>query len=110
MSVRPHGIGALAVERLEGAGEQKHRNARSRGIVLDMLADLVAVGLRHDDVEQRDVGTDFLDLLQGLRAVAHREDLIVAFREGQLHDFLDGDAVVGEENFLRHAAPGSSTA
>src|SRR5207249_8218850 len=53
------------------------------------------------------VRADFVDLPQRQRTVAYREDLVVAFGEGQLHNFLDGDAVVRKENLCRHGGPGS---
>ena len=74
----------------------------SDGVLLDELADLVAVLLRHDDVAENDVRTDLLDLLDGESAVADGHHVEVLVGEGQLDDLLDRDAVVGKQNLLAH--------
>ena len=58
---------ALLVEGLEGAGQQQHRDVRERRVLLDEVADLVAVLLRHDDVAEHDVGRHLLDPLEARR-------------------------------------------
>ena len=55
---------ALLVEGLEGAGQQQHGHVREGRVLLDVVADLVAVLLRHDDVAQHDVRTDLGELLE----------------------------------------------
>ena len=72
------------------------------GFVLMLLADLVAVLLRHDDVAQHDVRADLGQLLEGEPAVAHGDDVEVLVREGELDDLLDRDAVVREQDLLAH--------
>jgi hypothetical protein len=73
-----------------------------RGRLLDEVADLVSILLRHDDVAQDEVRPHVLDLLHRQAPVPHRHDLEVLVRERQLDDFLDGDAVVRQQDLLTH--------
>ena len=93
---------ALLVEGLEGSGEQENRDVRPRRVRLDLLADLVAVLLRHDDVAENDVGPDLGEPLEREAPVAHGDHVEVLVREGQLDDLLDRDAVVREQDLLGH--------
>ena len=105
--------GPVLVERLEGAGEEQDRDVGQRRRLLDEVADLVAVLLRHDDVAEDEVRTHVLDLLDRQAPVPHRHDLEVLVRERQLDDFLDGDAVVRKQDLLAHrlkASKGSGRA
>ena len=90
------------VDRLEGASQQQHRNVRELRIAFDERRDFVAVALGHPDVRQHDVGPLGLHALDRLPAVADRQHLNVFVRERQLDHPLNGDAVVGEQQFGRH--------
>ena len=70
---------------------------------LYVLADFIAVLLRHDDVREDDVGPHFTELGYGLGAVVHGRHFVVTVRERQLDDFLNRDAVIREEDLLRHS-------
>jgi hypothetical protein len=94
---------ALLVERLERAGEQQHGDVAEGRVLLDEVAHLVAVLLRHDDVAEDHVGADFLGLLDGEPPVADGCHLEVLVGEGQLDDLLDRDAVVRQQDLLAHA-------
>jgi hypothetical protein len=69
---------------------------------LDLLADLIPVLLRHDDVAKDDVGPHVRQLLESEAPVANGDDVEVLIREGQLDHLLDRDAVVGEQDLLGH--------
>ena len=74
-----------------------------RGIALDERGDLVAVTFRHPDVGKDDVGTVALDVLDGVLAISDGDDLHVFVRERQLDDALDRDAVIRQQELVRHA-------
>ncbi len=69
---------------------------------LDELGHLVAVTLGHADVGEHDIGTIRADPLDRLLAVANRDHLDILTSKRQLDDALDRDAVVGEQEFMRH--------
>jgi hypothetical protein len=95
-------LGAVGVEGLERAGEQHDRDVAVVGIRLDVLADLVAVLLRHDDVGEDDVGAHLGEFGDCLRAVVDRGDLVVAVGKRELDDLLYGDTVVRKKDLFRH--------
>ena len=72
------------------------------GISLDGLADLVAVLLRHHDVGEDEIGPRLAHLLERPGAVADAGQLVVAVGERQFDDFLDRQAVVGQQNLFWH--------
>ena len=74
----------------------------SRGELLDVRGDFVAVAARHPDVGQHDVGRIGVEARDRLVAVADGDDLDVLVGERQLDDALDRDAVVGEQKRMRH--------
>jgi hypothetical protein len=88
--------GPVLVERLEGAGEEEHRDVLQRRVGLQRLAQLVAVLPRHDDVGEDDVGLDGAGLRERVLAVVHRRDLVVLGGERDAHDLLDRDGVIRE--------------
>src|SRR5260221_1970992 len=90
------------VDRLERAGQQHDGNVRQRGIALDEGRHFVAVALRHPDVREHDVGTIALDAIDRLLTVSHGDDLDVFVRERQLDDALDRDAVIRQQELVRH--------
>ncbi len=101
---QPTSAGPILVQRLEGAGQQDHRNVRQPRIALDEGRDLVAVPLGHADIGEHDVRTIGAHPLDGLTAVADRDDVDVLVRERELDDPLDGDAVIGEQQLVGHGS------
>ena len=101
-AVAPDFGGAHLIDRLEGTGQEHHRNVRQPRRLLDVLRHLVAVAARHPDIRKHDVGRRRLESLDRQVAVADGDDLDVLVREGQLDDALNGDAVVGQEQRVRH--------
>ncbi len=106
VTVRAGPARALLIESLEGTGEQQHGDVPELRIVLERLADLVAVLARHDDVSEDQVRPQLPGARHRIVPVAdgHQHDVFVG--EAEPDDLLDGDAVVGEEQGLRHGSPG----
>jgi hypothetical protein len=94
--------GAGLVERLEGAGQQQHRDVLEGRIVLDRLADLVPVPLRHDHVGQDDIGLLLAGSGERVLSIVDGDDLIVLAFEGHAHDLLDRDGIIREKKGLGH--------
>ena len=97
-------VGAIRIERLEGSGEKDDRDVAVLRMRFDVLADLIAVLLRHDDVGEDDVGSHLSELLQGFGPVVDRCDLVIPVGKRQLDDLLDGDTVVSEKYLFRHGS------
>ena len=97
--------GALLVERLEGAGQEQHRNVSRGRVGLDRLADLVAVLARHHDVGEDHVRPRLARARDRVVAVVHGEEHDVLVREADADDLLDRHAVVGKEQGLGHGSP-----
>ena len=95
-------FGPLTVERLERPGEQDDRDARGRRVLLDLLADLVAVLLGHHDVGENEIGRVLPRFLESEPAVRDARQQIFGVGEHQLDDFLNGQAVVGHEDLFSH--------
>ena len=76
----------------------------SRGVALDERGDFVAVPFRHPDVGEDDVGTIALHAIDRVLAVSHGDDLDVLVRERQLDDALDRDAVIRQQELVRHGS------
>ena len=96
-------VGPVPVEGLEGPRQEHHRDPGRGRIRLDGLADLVAVLLRHDDVGQDQVGhLAGLDPVEQPLTVRYTDELVFAVGEGQLHDLLNREAVIGEKYLLCH--------
>jgi hypothetical protein len=104
MTIGADGVGALAIKRLEGAGQQEDRNAGGHRVALHFLANFIAAGFGHDDIQKSDVRSHFLNFPQGQCSIAHGEDLVIALGKGQLNNLLNGDAVVSKEDFF-HEVP-----
>jgi hypothetical protein len=75
---------------------------RGRGVPLDERGHLIAIAFGHPDVGEDDVRAVALYAIDRVLPVAHRDDLHVLVRERQLDDPLDGDAVVCQQEFVRH--------
>ena len=69
---------------------------------LDELGHLVAAALGHADVGEHDIGTLRADPLDRLLAVANHDHLDILTSKSQLDYALDRDAVVGEQELMRH--------
>jgi len=92
------------VHRLERARQQDDGDVRGGGIAFDERRDVVAVALRHADVGEHDVRALALHAIDGVLPAAHRHDLHVFIRERELDHTLNGDAVVGQQERVRHAS------
>ena len=95
-------VGALPVEGLEGSGEQDHGDARGGRIALDRFADLVTVLLRHHDVGEDEVRPRGLERFDRLPSVGNAGQLVARSGKRQLDDFLDRQAVVGQQDLFAH--------
>ncbi len=67
--------------------------------------DVVAASLRHPDVGQDDVGPLDGNARDGLFPIPDGDHLHVLARERQLDDALNGHAVIGEQELVRHGPP-----
>jgi hypothetical protein len=65
------------IKGLESTREQEYRNVLEVVIGLDVLAHLVTILLRHDDVAQYDVGLDGVDFIDCFLPVADSMELEV---------------------------------
>src|SRR5262245_22054940 len=84
-------------------GEQDHRDVARLLVALERLAGLVAVELRHHDVEHDQVGLLGLRLLDGLLAVERRDDRVPLHSKTEVEDVDDVDLVIHDQNLpLRH--------
>jgi hypothetical protein len=101
-AVAAHRTRSLLVDRLERAREEQHRDVGQVRRVLHERRHLVPVPLGHADVGEHDVGPVGFDALDGLLPVADGNDLDVFVRERQLDHALNRDAVVGEQELVRH--------
>ena len=72
-------------------------NVRQPRRLLDVAGNVVPVSARHPGVGQHDIGRCGVEALDGLVAVADADDADVLIREDQVHDALDGHALVGEQ-------------
>lgn len=90
------------IERLEVAREEQNGDILQRRVVLDIFAHLVAVLARHDDVRENEVRLDIAGLSDGVVAVINGGKFEVAVGQGDAHHLLDRDAVISQQDFLRH--------
>src|SRR6185369_12185046 len=93
----PPGAVALLV-----LGGHEHDRRRARVLVaLERAQQLVAVTLRHDDVQQEHVGTLVRHLVLQRVAVDERDDLMPGAAQDRLHELQLGVGVV-DDHHLRH--------
>src|SRR5262249_15323855 len=74
-------------------GQQDDRDELRAGIGLDQAARLVAVELRHHDVEYDEIRLLFANLLQRLLAVRGGDDVVVLRAEDEIENVEDIDLV-----------------
>ena len=79
-------------------GEQDDGDVLGGGIVLDHAAGLVAVELRHHDVEDDEVGLLVAHLLQGLLAVGRGDDVVALRTQDEIQDMEDVHLVVDHQD------------
>ena len=101
-AVAREGVGARWIDRLGRAGQEHDRDVRQPRRVLHVRGDFVAVFSRHADVGQHDVGRLGIETRDRLVAIAHRHDLDVFVGERKLDHALNRDAVVREQESMRH--------
>ncbi len=104
-AVTPDLPGASLVHGLERSRQEEDGNVRQVRVVLDERGYLVAVAARHPDVGEHDVRRLGRNPVDRLLAVAHRRHADVLVGEGQLDDPLNRDAVVCEQESVRHEPP-----
>jgi hypothetical protein len=85
------------------SGHQDDRRAGELWILLDVLADLVAIFIGHDHVGDDDVRLGLLDLSEGGGGIVAGYDVDVLAAEGDLDDLAHGGAVINEINGWRGA-------
>jgi hypothetical protein len=66
---------------------------------------IVAAALRHPDVGEHDVGTLNGNTGDGLFPIPDSDHLHILSRERQLDDALNGYAVIGKQELVRHGPP-----
>src|SRR5579859_444251 len=88
---RPFGHRAI-----DYSGHQYHRRLRQRRMVLDVLADFIAVFSGHDHVGDHDIGLGLFDLAQGAGGIVAGNHVDVFPTEGDLDHLAHGRAVVDE--------------
>ena len=77
---------------------------RGGGVAFDECRDLVAVALGHAHIGQNDVRLIALDTFDRLLPVSDRDHLDVLISERQFDDPLDRDAVVRQQQLVRHGS------
>ena len=92
----------IFVKGLEGTRQQKYRDVGQLRILLDGLAQLVAVRARHHDVCQDHVRLFLASSSQGIITIVGGDELEIFVGETQSHELLDDHAVVGEKHGLGH--------
>ena len=79
-------------------GEQDDRQLRELRVVLDPLAKLVAIHLRHVDVGDHERGDTGMDRRQRFAAIARGGDAVAVALEGAVQDHRLSRAVLDDEN------------
>ena len=100
---------AVLVDRLERASQEEHRDVREVRPALDERGNVVAAPLGHADIGQHDVWQLNGNARDGLLAVSDGYDLHVLSGERELDDALNGHAVVGEQELMRHESLSNTT-
>jgi hypothetical protein len=101
---------ALFVEGFEGAGEKQYGNVGEVGVGFDCLTHLVAVLSGHHDVGEDQVRTSLLGALQRVVSVVDGHESHVLARKTDIHDLLDRDTVIRQQQRLGHVPPPQSDA
>jgi hypothetical protein len=91
------------VKGLEGSGEKNDGHCTEHGFCTQCGADLVAVLVRHHQVQEHKVRSLLFRPADGLLAAPRLDEDEILLAESQLHDFLDRDAVI------RHQYPRGHT-
>ena len=88
----------------------RQQDDRDRPLLAELAHDLDAVEVRHDDVEQDDVGADFLRLGERILAAGRGDDAEALLAESDRDELRDPWFVIGDEDeWLRtHATPPAS--
>src|SRR5262249_30209629 len=81
---------------VDDSRHQHDRGLRQLRMALDVLANIITVFVRHDDVSDDDIRPILLDLSQCLRGVVACHYIDVFPAEGDLDHFAHGGAVVNE--------------
>ena len=74
----------------------------SLGRLFTICGDFVAVALGHVDIRQHDIRRIRIEAVDCELSVSNRGHFDVFVGERQLDDALNRDAVVGQEEFMRH--------
>ena len=89
---------------LKGARQQQNRGALQRGLLLDRPAQLETVFSRHRHISDHQVGDFLQGFLKGTVPILRHQQLVLIFRgKDDADDFLYGDTIVGQQQFLFHA-------
>src|SRR2546429_3213763 len=96
--VRAHVESELLVYVPSLRGEEDHRNVLGRRARLDVLADLVAVELRHHDVQHDEIGLLGLHLFERLFSIERGDDLVALHPQTEVQDVDDVDLVVDDQD------------
>src|SRR5688572_26079645 len=103
--VRAHVESQLLIDVPALRGEEDHRGLLRGGVRLDRLADLVAVELRHHDVQHDEVRLLGLHPLERLLSVQRRDHFVALHPQAEIEDVDDVDLIVDHEDLsLGHPA------
>ena len=94
--------GPGVVHAVKGARQQHHGNVGQARRVAQMPRDIVTIAAGDTDVGENDIGRRFVDRGDRLVAVIDRDHVHVFVGEGEPDDALDGDAVVDQQQLIRH--------
>ena len=96
-----------ALRLVGGRALRGEQDDRDRSSLAELAHDLDAIEVGHDDVEQDDVRSDLLGLLERLLATVRGDDAEALLGEDDRHEFGDPGLVVRDEDqrLGTHAAP-----
>src|SRR5262249_7661854 len=100
LALPPHPVALLILR-----AHHHHRGVLGAAVPLDAAENLVAVALRHHDVEQQYVRLLFGDLVLELLAVDERHDLVAGRAQNALHHGQLGVRVVDDHHLAHGGCP-----
>ena len=79
-------------------GQHEHRQIAPALFALDPLEQLTSIGIRHEDVEEQQIGRALLELFKTGHPAVGGNDLVSIFLQQPGDGFEDGDVIVRDEN------------
>ncbi len=93
-----HGKSFFCYGAIHHARHQNHRRAIELRVLLDALADFIAVFVRHDHVGDHDIGFALLDVSQSSGGIGISDHVNVLAPEGDLDHLAHGGTIVDKYN------------